>query len=175
MEEKIQIQQAKIQDQEVINHILFQAASWLKKIGSKQWNGFLKGKDNHNTLEAISRGEVFICHVKQVPAGMFILWAEKSVWDQQLWQEEREPAAFYLHRLAIDRKFAGQHISERMLSWAKEYTYAQGKVVLRLDCIAENIHLNKLYQENDFRLIQCVNEHDAGEQIADFNLYEWYV
>ncbi|MGY3779149.1 GNAT family N-acetyltransferase [Isobaculum melis] len=174
MNKQIQIAQATLQDQVAIHELLFQAASWLKSIGSKQWNGFLEGKDNHHTSEAIARGEVFICRVNQVPAGMFILWSKKSQWDQILWQEINEPSAFYLHRLAIDRKFAGQHLSEKMLSWAKVYTRSQDKEVLRLDCLAENIHLNQLYQINEFQLVGCLKEHDAGEQVADFNLYEWY-
>lgn len=175
MTDSIQIEQATAKDQVAISQLLFQAATWLKSIGSKQWNGFLEGKDNHNTLEAIAKGEVFICRVDNAPAGMFILWSTKSTWDKELWKEASEPNAFYLHRLAIDRTFAGQHISKQMLSWAKEYTRNQNKHALRLDCLAENIHLNNLYQKNDFQLIRCILEHDAGEQVADFNLYEWYV
>lgn len=171
-----ELHQAIPEEKGLIEEILRQAAEWIQTKGSKQWSGILQkenGKDNHDTTGAIKRGEVYFATIKEEPAGMFLLWDHQSAWDRQLWSTESGDTYMYLHRLAIIRQFAGKGVSQKLIASAKEIARQNGKKAVRLDCIAANPYLNELYQAAGFRLIDTVFGHDAGEQTADFNLYQF--
>jgi len=177
MEEKdYELHQAIPEEKELIEKILYQAALWIKSKGSKQWSGMLdkeKGRDNHDTAGAIKRGEVYFATINEEPAGMFLLWDKQSAWDCKLWSPDSSIDYMYLHRLAVMREYAGQGISQRLIQSAIEIARQKEKKAVRLDCIAEKEYLNKLYQEAGFQLTGTVYNHDAGEQTANFNLYQY--
>lgn len=174
--EGYELHQAVPEEKELIEGILKQAALFIKSKGSKQWNGILepeKGKDNHDTAGAIKRGEVYFATINEEPAGMFLLWDHQSEWDRTLWSPNSSHDYMYLHRLAIMRKYAGQGISQRLIQSAIETAQYREKKAVRLDCIATKEYLNLLYQSAGFKLVGKKENHDAGEQIADFNLYQY--
>lgn len=171
-----ELHQAIPEESELIGSILHQAATFIQSRGSKQWSGILQNgneQDNHDTVGAIKRGEVYFATIDEEPAGMFLLWDHQSQWDRELWTPNGSNQHMYLHRLAVVRKYAGQGISGKLIESAKKVAREQGKASIRLDCITRSEYLNSLYQRNGFRFIETVHEHDAGEQIADFNLYQF--
>lgn len=168
----IRVHQAKEDELPIVQDILMQTAGWLKSIGSKQWNGILEGKDHHDTPAAIQRGEVYLATVQDKPAGMFVLWDRQSEWDRELWGMDESLDYMYLHRVNIVREFAGQGVASELLAASLEIAKSKGKKAVRLDCLAANDYLNKFYAGAGFKQVGVVKEHDAGEQTADFNLYE---
>ncbi len=167
------LHQAKLKDVKMIDALLRETALWLKAKGSLQWNGILDGKDNHDTASAIDRGEVFYGTLNNELAGMFILWDKQSKWDTALWGENLSDDFYYLHRLNIKRDKAGKGISHLLINAAKERAQNEHKKALRLDCIASNEFLNQLYLKGKFEFIECKEDVNAGEQISDFNLYQY--
>lgn len=173
---EFEIHQAVPEEKELIENILFQAATWIKSKGSKQWSGILgqgNTKDNHDTLSAIKRGEVYFATIEEEPAGMFLMWDHQSEWDKTLWGNDPSEAFMYLHRLAVLRKYAGQGISQKLIESAIQIAKAKEKQAIRLDCMSEKEYLNQLYKNAGFVFAGKVEDHDAGEQIADFNLYQY--
>lgn len=168
---KINVKQAK--EEKVVQALLLQAAQWLQSKGSLQWKGILEGIDNHDTPSAIERGEVYIAEIKKEPVGIFILWDHQSEWDEKLWGKDKTSDWLYLHRLTIDRSFSGKGLSSDLIEAAKEIGELKNKKGIRLDCMANKTYLNQLYQRNQFELLETVYQHDAGEQVADFNLYQF--
>ncbi|MFS7261244.1 GNAT family N-acetyltransferase [Carnobacterium divergens] len=77
-----------------------------------------------------------------------------------------------MHRLAINRHYSGQGIAMKILTEVEKYSKNENKKEIRLDCIADNQVLNKLYQDAGFNFYKTIYQHNAGEQIADFNLYK---
>ncbi|WP_027109085.1 GNAT family N-acetyltransferase [Lacticigenium naphthae] len=169
---EIRVYQAKSKDLPLIQFFLHETAQWLKDKGSKQWNGILEGKDTHNTPQAIEKGEVYIVDLDNEPAGMFVLWDHQSEWDQELWGVDTSFDYYYLHRVTIHRKHAGKGLADKLLYKAIEVAQADHKKAVRLDCLATNAYLNQMYSRAGFEKVGITKEHDAGEQIADFNLYE---
>lgn len=167
------LHQAKTEHLEMIESLLKETALWLKAKGSLQWNGILEGKDNHDTARAIDRGEVFYGTLDNELVGMFILWERQSEWDAALWGTDQGNDFYYLHRLNIKRDKAGIGIPKMMINAAKDYAEKKQKRALRLDCIAENEFLNRMYRNEGFKLIDCKEDFNAGEQINDFNLYQY--
>lgn len=171
----IEVHKATKEELPIVQSILLQTAEWLKSIGSKQWNGILEGKDTHNTPAAIQRGEVYLATIEDEPAGMFVLWDHQSSWDEELWGEERTSEYMYLHRVNIVRKFSGKGIASQLLASSLEEARKEEKKAVRLDCLAANDYLNQFYSSAGFEKVGVVKDHNAGEQVADFNLYEQLV
>ncbi|MGB3161299.1 GNAT family N-acetyltransferase [Carnobacterium sp.] len=172
MTKKIKFQQAKANQKFLIEEMLQQSALWLQSKGSKQWSGILKGEDRHNTSEAIERGEVFVGMIDEQMAGMFVLWSQQSEWDQEFWGKELSDDYVYLHRLAVNRNFSGKGISKELLLEAKIYAKRRGFIAIRLDCIADNDYLNKLYQDAGFRYVGKKIDVLADGAKKDFHLYQ---
>lgn len=138
---------AEPEDTTEIMRLLVNTAEWLLSKGSTQWNGLLRGEDSHNTPEAINRGDVYIFKQDRRIAGMVMLLTEPSPWDRELWGEQGlDGTAVYLHRLAIDRKFAGQDVGKQIMTWAEDAVPTRlGKRLIRLDCQTGIRKLNDFY------------------------------
>ncbi|GAB6992056.1 GNAT family N-acetyltransferase [Paenibacillus pini] len=152
-------------DHEAVNGLLLQTATWLKSIGSTQWNEILLGEDKHDIAGGISRREVFIFRQNDdQPVGVVILQPRANAWDRKLWGEDGHESSVYLHRLAIHRDYAGQDLGSDILQWALTGIQFAGKDRIRLDCIAGHEKLNALYLRNGFTLIETTPN--------GFNTYE---
>ncbi|BBI34214.1 GNAT family N-acetyltransferase [Cohnella abietis] len=154
------VKQAEPEDTQAIMRLLVNTAEWLLSKGSSQWNALLRGEDSHNTPEAIEQGEVFIFKQDTQLVGMFMLQKEQSKWDRELWGEETDKSSVYLHRLAINRKFAGKGIGKQMMLWVNSGIPYPGKNTIKLDCASNNTILNAFYRElgYDFKGL-AVNEY----------------
>jgi len=129
-----------------IKELLLKTARWLQSQGYGQWSGLLRGEDSHRTEQAVERGNVFVLKNSEDIAAMVILLRQPSDWDIGLWGEEGSERAVYVHRLAINRDYAGQKLGAKMLDWASEGIRFAGKDRIRLDCIASNAALNAFYR-----------------------------
>ncbi|MFC4099511.1 GNAT family N-acetyltransferase [Paenibacillus xanthanilyticus] len=166
VQEGIVARQATPEDTEAVLALLLGTAKWLQSTGSTQWSALLRGEDSHDTPAAIRRGETFVFAAEDGElAGVFILMQQPSPWDRDLWGElaENGESAFYLHRLAINRRFAGRRLGEAMMRWAESGIQFGGKTLVRLDCIASNEALNRFYSGLGYAFRGATN---------GFNLYE---
>lgn len=161
---EIRAVQAGPEDVAAAQGLLFRTAQWLQSIGSKQWNQLLTGEDRHHIDEAVLRGDVFLFKKEERLAAIVILQQHASEWDRNLWGEDGHDTSVYLHRLAIDREFGGTGLGSAILHWALTGIRFQGKDRIRLDCIADNPGLNRLYSGAGFTL---KGQHESG-----FNIYE---
>ena len=139
------VQQATIEDTQEIQHLLMQTARWLQAQGSSQWSALLEGQDVHGTSDAIARGDVFLFKDGDIIAGMVILLTEPSAWDMNLWCETGHEESIYVHRLAINRDYAGQGLGAKILAWIHQGIEIEGKSNVRLDCIESNDALYRFY------------------------------
>ena len=172
MNRKLVVKKAELKDELVIKEMLKQAAQWLQTKGSNQWSGILKGEDRHDTAQAIKRGEVFIGKIDNQLAGMFVLWNQQSEWDEEFWGKDSSDDYLYLHRLAVQRNFSSQGVAKQFLFEAKHYAEKKGNSAIRLDCIADNVYLNALYQDAGFTLVGKKIDKIADDEKKDFHLYQ---
>lgn len=116
----------------------------------RQWGHYLDPAEadavRAELAGAIAAGEVYLAVQDGQVAGTISLQRAPSDWDRQIWGEAAAgQEAVYVHRLAIDRKFAGQGVGDRMLDWAEQGGRAEDRRFLRLDCVAANERLNAYY------------------------------
>ena len=103
-------------------------ADWLTKKGEKLWG------PNETSLDELMRvthaGELIVGRVKGELASCMYLHNE----DRLFWPHVSPGEAFYIHRLAVAREFAGRGYAHAMLDWAVNEARSKGRPFLRLDC-----------------------------------------
>lgn len=159
LDEEFTAVQAVPGDAPKIRELLLKTARWLQSRGSDQWSGLLRGEDSHRTPEAIDRGDVFVFKRGDDLAAMVMLLRKPSEWDLELWGEPDAAGAVYVHRLAIDRDYAGQGLGGKVLDWVAEGIRFAGIDRIRLDCIASNPTLNAFYRRMGYTYVsESVND-----------------
>jgi len=108
--------------------LIRETADWLIRKGEPLWG------PNETSLDELMRvarlGELVIGRVAGELASCMYLHDE----DRVFWPQVAPHEAFYIHRLAVARKFAGRGHAHAMLEWAVLEARANGRPFLRLDC-----------------------------------------
>jgi ribosomal protein S18 acetylase RimI-like enzyme len=108
--------------------IIREAAGWLIRAGMELWG------PEEISFEALRRvaeeRELVMGRVSGEAAACMYLHKE----DTLFWPEARAGEAFYIHRLAVARKFKGLGFAKEMLVFAAAEARAAGRAHLRLDC-----------------------------------------
>jgi GNAT superfamily N-acetyltransferase len=108
--------------------LIHEAADWLTAAGMPLWG---PEETSHEELVRVARlGELVIGRVAGEAATCMYLHDE----DHLFWPQSRVGEAFYVHRLAVARKFKGQGFARAMLDWGEAETRRCGRSYLRLDC-----------------------------------------
>ncbi|MGZ9585739.1 GNAT family N-acetyltransferase [Paenibacillus marinisediminis] len=159
----LEVHQATPDDTSDIVELLTNTARWLKSKGSTQWSALLDGHDVHGTGDAIKHGDVFMFKDGNIVAAMVILLTEPSPWDLDLWGDDGHDPSFYVHRLAINRDYAGQGLGNSVMQWIESGIRIEGKPQIRLDCIESNNTLFRFYSGAGY-------EHKGA--VKGFHLFE---
>lgn len=146
-------------DTEDVMALLYNTAKWLQERGSAQWNALLQGQDTHSTADAILNGDVFLFKQEEQIAGMVILLTTPSPWDRMLWGINSVEDSVYVHRLAINRNYAGQHVGSEILAWIASGIKFPNKRSIRLDCMSGITALESFYRGAGFT---CLGHTDNG-------------
>lgn len=108
--------------------LIREAADWLIAKGEPLWG---PNETSHGELERVAKeGELVIARMDGEAVACMYLHKE----DTLFWPHMRPGEAFYIHRLAVKRKYAGRGFAHAMLAWAADEARAQGRPFLRLDC-----------------------------------------
>lgn len=127
------------------------SAAWLAPLGTDQWSQPFPAE---HILGSIRAGEVFL--IKETPgtdAAATITLDQAA--DARLWtpQERSEPAR-YVHKLTVDRRYAGTGLGARILDWAGDQAARAGADWLRLDAWTTNTRLHAYYGGQGFEHIR---------------------
>ncbi len=141
------------EDAKAVYDILREAALWLEQTGQPMccWGEFLEEDF------APDIGDFHLASVDGIPAGTLKFLLE----DELFWPDHPDPAAAYIHRLAIRRQFAGQGVSRAMLAWTLDHARSLDKKCVRLDCEAARPKLRAIYENFGFR-------HHSDRQVGPY-------
>jgi len=73
-------------------------------------------------------------------------------WNDDIWEDDSENNACYIHRLAVAKEYHGQNLGEEILNWAQEKAEQKGRKYLRLDVNINNKKLRRYYENQGFKL-----------------------
>jgi len=141
------------------------AAQWLHAQQIDQWMPI--SFDLAEVHACLTGGnELFLLKVGGAAAGTFyISWSDPCIWGDASVQDD-EPAG-YIHRLAVGRSWHGRGLGRLMLNWSEHYISSQGKMMIRLDCMADNPQLNAYYRAAGFQFVRRLDTREWSS-----NLYE---
>ncbi|MFC7221139.1 GNAT family N-acetyltransferase [Streptomyces polyrhachis] len=145
-----------------------EAAHWMLAQGIDQWR---PGQLTENHFRHIlTTGEIWLAADKNDhPQGAFELWWQ----DEDAWGPQ-PPTAAYVHRLMTSRTTAPPGTGRTLLQAAEARTAATGRTLLRLDCAADNPHLNAYYEKAGYRTVghKSGKPQPAGAPPKSFTLRE---
>ncbi|MFE6470738.1 GNAT family N-acetyltransferase [Streptomyces rochei] len=133
-----------------------EAAAWLSRLGTDQWQ---RPYPADKLLATIEAGEVFMVRDGDVTAATITLTpeAEEGLWTAD---ELREPSLF-INKLTVARTHAGQNLGGRLLDWAGDRGCRAGAEWLRLDAWTTNAGLQAYYLSHGFRHVRTVHQGSA--------------
>lgn len=133
-----------------------EAAAWLSRLGTDQWQ---RPYPAEKLLATIDAGEVFMVRDGDATAATITVTpkAEKGLWTAD---ELREPSLF-INKLTVARTHAGQDLGGRLLDWAGDRAYRAGAKWLRLDAWTTNTQLQAYYLRHGFQHIRTVHQGNA--------------
>ncbi|MEU6405556.1 GNAT family N-acetyltransferase [Streptomyces sp. NPDC046985] len=133
-----------------------EAAAWLSRLGTDQWQ---RPYPADKLLETIKAGTVFMVVDVDVTAATITLTpdAEDGLWTER---ELTEPSLF-INKLTVARTHAGQNVGGRLLDWAGGRAYRAGAKWLRLDAWTTNEDLQAYYLNRGFEHVRTVLEGGA--------------
>ena len=70
--------------------------------------------------------------------------------DPEIWQELDNESSIYIHRIASNPDFRGQHFVRHIVDWAQTYCKENHKKYIRMDTVGENMGLIAHYQKYGF-------------------------
>ncbi|UJF35508.1 GNAT family N-acetyltransferase [Paenibacillus hexagrammi] len=148
---EITILRAAEDDLSDVLRLWLEAAEWLEVKGILQWrpNSFTQ----ESVLEHYQKTELYIAKLNETIVGSFsIQWS-----DEFIWEELNNNSSGYIHRLVVARNFKGMNLGIELLTWAERYIQSTGKKASRLDCMADNQHLNTFYRKAGYNYIKRIN------------------
>lgn len=133
-----------------------EAAAWLTRLGSDQWQ---RPYPADRLLATIRAGSVFMVMDGDMTAATITLSqdVEEGLWTEQ---ELSEPSIF-VTKLTVARSHAGQNLGGRLLDWAGDRAYRNGAQWLRLDAWTTNDALQRYYVRQGFQHVRTVWEGGA--------------
>ena len=141
---KLFIQKAKSQDTPELVKILTQAVKYKVDHDDMSWG------DGEYTKEEVAgmlkSGNLYSAFLDNEIIGVFLLqWQDDIYWDN------RDDQAGYIHQLAIKQGFHGQGLGEKLIDWAGRKTAKKSKKYIRLDCSDQNQSLCEYYETQGFK------------------------
>lgn len=124
----LDIVQATGADVAEIAQVLQAAARWIETWRGRLWDPELLGEDF--VAPVVAAGEFLTARADGRLAGVAIVQAE----DPLFWPDRPAGEAGYLHKLAVDRAYAGLGVSGALIEAAAARVAGWGRAWLRLDC-----------------------------------------
>lgn len=133
-----------------------EAATWLARLGSDQWQ---RAYPADRLLATIEAGSVFMVMDGGLTAATITLTPDV---EEGLWTDgELSELSSFVTKLTVARTHAGQNLGGRLLGWACDRAYRDGAKWLRLDAWTTNEALQRYYLRQGFEHVRTVREGGA--------------
>ncbi|MGI8336071.1 GNAT family N-acetyltransferase [Actinomadura scrupuli] len=162
------VRRALIDHQEIIIRLIDEAGAWLRdEKGSTQWNRPwpTRGARDQRVRDGLLGGRTWIAWDGDVAAASVTIHLTGSPY---LWtEEERRTPAIYLHRLVLNRAYAGMRLGARLIAWAGQRGFQENPeaTCIRIDTWTDNHGLHKYYERQGFEFVgvrQAPGRHPSG-------------
>jgi ribosomal protein S18 acetylase RimI-like enzyme len=123
-----------------------EARRWHAEMSVSQWPLF----ELERVLDDIDNKRLFVIKAGQcVLGGVTVTDEDVLIWGDDL-------PALYIHRLVVARDFKGQNIGSMIVEHVERMAIKRRKLILRLDCWADNDRLKRYYEQLGFKQVRDV-------------------
>lgn len=145
------IRQACMADIPTIEGIFLDVIQWMKRESlENQWN------EANTRWEELAKNykisDFYLCLVEGKPAGCVAV----TELDHEYWPELNPGEAWFLHKLAVKRAYAGQYVSSVLITYVCNVAKKNRIPTVRLDCNSERMKLIRLYEREGFQYCRKV-------------------
>lgn len=159
----MKIKPAQPNDLAAILRMRDEAAQWISKTGSSQWQAAWPTPDQQaeRITGSIAAGETWMVYDGPNIAGTLAI---DEFRDPHLWTtaEAAEPA-YYVHRMIVPRSYGGRELGAKMLDWCCDRAARHGKLWIRIDVWTSNTRLQRYYLAHKFRHVRTLDsDYPAG-------------
>lgn len=140
------VENATIADLPFICELFEQAIAFQKSRNYTGWNNY----DADFIKSDIEQGFLFKIIMNQDIICIFSV----CFTDPLIWRESEKGDAIYLHRIILNREFAGSRAFEKVLAWAHGYANQKGLRFIRMDTWADNLKIIGYYKSYGFSVIE---------------------
>jgi len=161
----VSLQQVNSFECNILLNILIENSRWLAEKGVYQWPEEKIIEKQDEIKVSIDEGRYF----KFESSGEIAAIVEINTLPEEIWNNDNSNA-YYIHKLAIRRKFSNQRLGWKVLNLIKLKAEKLGIGYLRLDCISHNENLCRYYETFGF--------HFKGKALFDSEslaLYEYKI
>jgi ribosomal protein S18 acetylase RimI-like enzyme len=146
---------ASISDHQAIVNLIKEAASWLQTKGTDQWAKPWPSEPDRDERIAfgLATGATWMVWDGATAVATITSYREGN---KELWRPaELCRPAVYLHRLCINRDYAGRDIGAALIDWASDRAAQEyGAVSARVDVWTTNAGLHRYYERIGFRFLR---------------------
>lgn len=142
---KWQIEKSSAADVQTILRLYQHARNYQKEKGAVQWPQFEPAMVEVEIREGrqwkLVNDDVVVC-----------IWVI-AFDDAQIWEEQNNDPALYIHRIATHPAYRGQNAVSHIVTWAKAYAAQKNKQFIRLDTAGNNQGLISYYCRQGFKFL----------------------
>ncbi|ULQ51984.1 GNAT family N-acetyltransferase [Flavihumibacter fluvii] len=150
------ITNAAVNDLPVVYQLFEEAILFQERNNYIGWKSY----DKEFIQSDIQNGLLFkIINAEDVIACIFSICYSDSL----IWRDKEKGDAVYLHRIVLNRQFAGERIFKKVLEWARGFAAAKKLKYIRMDTWAENEKLIGYYKSHGFSFIENYTTADTVE------------
>lgn len=158
------IELANINNIDSILELYYERIKWFKDNNIKQWNGYLKIYPKKEFINIIKNKKYYIIKHDDEIVGGFELSTNSKYWNDNI------TPAYYIYKVVT--KVGFKNIGKIIFDKCKEIAIKDGKKYLRLDCLKDNLKLNKIYEKHGFILRSTGVERDYKYALRECALNE---
>lgn len=135
-----------------------EAAAWLHGKGSDQWGptGDPLAKVANDMTKAIHAGHAWMGCTDANDSTVGTMTVNKTT-DPGTWSDHEIATALFVHRMMIDRRYAGQGFGRDMFAFAEKLACLADRAWLRFDAWSSSKDLHAYYQRLGFRLARIAD------------------
>ena len=156
-ESDIELQVASIENLDEIIELYSERSSWFEENGIDQWSNYLTNHPKEEFIQAINNNNYYMLKKKNELIGGFELSNRQSFW-------EENKDAYYIYKVVT--KVGHRDLGKYIFGLCEEFARKDNKKYLRLECKADNIKLNNMYEDYGFKFVR------TGQDYYNYNLRE---
>ena len=154
---------ANLEDINKIYNLYVERVNWFRENNIKQWDNYLDLHPLEEFIDIVLNKRLYVVTKESEIVGAF----EIKYINQDFWSDDNNKT-IYIKKLIS--KIGEKNIGNYVINYIKDLATYQKLKSIRLECEANNIKLNKIYDEQGFKFVGYVYKNDIKYSLREYTL-----